>query len=168
VARDRVTGERVHGVERRRGVARPAAQPRAHRNALRQLDRHTELPVRRIEDDPRRPHRQVVLHGTEVGPLHGQRDAAAVRGPAHDQLVGQLEQRERGLDLVVPGRRFPRQDAEQQVELRVGRDTDALGGRRHGRQSSASAAARSSARCRRMRDSEYSPSRVMGTNVVRW
>src|SRR2546426_7544044 len=33
-------------------------------------------------------------------------------------LFRSLEQRERGFDLVVPGRRFPRQDAEQQVELR--------------------------------------------------
>ena len=111
MTRDRVAREGVDGVQRRRGVARAAAQARAHRNALRQLDRDTELLARRGEHSPGGAHRQVVVDGTEIGPPpHGERHAPPVRGPGHDQFVGQLEQRERRLDLVISGRRLPRQD----------------------------------------------------------
>src|SRR3989442_1309235 len=74
---------------------------------------------------PRRP---------EAGPVHGERAAppAPPAPPAgrarHHQVVRQLEQGERRLDLVIPRRPFARENAQQQIELGVRGDADPIRG----------------------------------------
>ena len=74
VARDGIVRERVHRMQRSRRVARTPTQPRAHRDPLGQLERHTELVSRGLEDRARPPHRQVFLGRSQVGALYREGD----------------------------------------------------------------------------------------------
>ncbi len=101
--------------------------------------------------------------------MNGQRD---VSGGARDhELVRELEQREGGLDLVKPGRRFPGENAQEEIHLGVRHDPHGV---RQGPAPSPLAAGsagptrRRSLKCSRMVARDLRPSRVIGSNVDTW
>ena len=103
------------------------------------------------------------------GPRSGPRD---VSGGARDhELVRELEQREGGLDLVKPGRRFPGENAQEEIHLGVRHDPHGV---RQGPAPSPLAAGsagptrRRSLKCSRMVARDLRPSSVIGSNVDTW
>jgi hypothetical protein len=153
------TGESVRRMQRGGGVARPAAQPGAHGDPLGQREMNTEAAARRTEHGVGGAHRQVVGRGTEVGPVHRE---CHTGGRARDfDGIGEIEQREGGLDLVVAAR-LAGQHPQEQVDLGVRRDVHAVW-RGH---ASVAGRARSSRRPMCARDSATRPSTVIGTKVV--
>ena len=113
-------------MKRGRRVARAAAQSGAHGDPFGELDRHAERAASRFERRTRRAHGKIGLGGAEIRTVHRERDAGL--GTGDHELVRELEQRERRLNLVIapprpPCRRFAREDTQQEVELGVCRDT---------------------------------------------
>src|SRR5438105_12491797 len=98
VSWDRVACERVHGVQCRGAVARAATESGANGDMLSQPDRYSEAVARRVENRARRVHRKVLIVRSEIGSVDLQLYACI--SPANLQLVGELEQRERRLDLM--------------------------------------------------------------------
>ena len=70
-------------------------------------------------------HRQVLLGVPEIGRPGLDLDRDAARCAPHHQFVGQLEQHERSLDLVVAAR-FARENPQEQVDFGVRGDAHAL------------------------------------------
>src|SRR4029077_17016443 len=105
------------------------------------------------------PDREVLVDRAEVRPYDLEGNTGIC--PVHHKLVSQLEQRERGLDLMKPGRP-PRQNAEKQVDLGVGHHAQ------RGHDRSCCAAWRTSRSRKCSRESDQNPSSVIGMNVVTW
>ena len=101
VARHSVAGQGVHRMQRGGPVARPPAESRPHRNALRQRDRDAKPVARCIEHHARGAYRQVLVSRPESRSFHLECDAG-VRAP-QDELVRHFQQRERGFDLMKAG-----------------------------------------------------------------
>ncbi len=164
----RVLCQRVDGVQHRGGITRAAAQAGAHGDALHERDRHTKFLAGRREHGPGGAHRKVLFFRAEVRSVDRQRDPG--RGTRHHNLVRELEQRERGLDLMVAVA-LARQNAQEQVELRVRGNAQSVrrgGGRAHEGDSGVAAALRKSLRCSCARDSASKPRRVIGIKLVMW
>ena len=104
-------------------------------------------------------HREILLRRTRVRASHLDRDAAAL-APLRAQLVGQVHEAEDRLHSMEPVH-FPRQDPEEQVELRVRRHPD--GGRRHG-----PGVPRRSLSATGVRARDQAPASVIGMNVAPW
>jgi hypothetical protein len=143
-------------------VARPAAQPGARRDALGQLDPDAEPLPRHGQRGARGPHREVVVGRSQVGPVERKLDTA--RRARDHQVVRQIEELKRGFELMKAAV-LPREDAQEQVHLRMRGDAHAVG--RHARAPAAGGAA-SWPRRSPARESEYNPSSVIGTNVDAW
>ncbi len=95
---DRVARERIHGVQRRGAVARPATESGPNRNTLGQGDRHSESVTRRVEHGSRRTHRKIFVGRPQIRSVDRERHARV--STTEVQLVRELEQRERRFDLM--------------------------------------------------------------------
>ena len=154
---DRVARERIHGVQRRCAVARPATESGPNRNTLGERDRHSEAVAGRVEHGSRRAHRKIFVGRPQIRSADLERHA---RGSTTDvQLVRELEQRERRFDLMKTCC-LPSENAQKEIDLRMCRDANGI------RHVVSGAALRSrSPRCRR--ESDQRPSKVIGRKVVR-
>jgi hypothetical protein len=155
---DGMSGECVGGDKCRRRVARTAAQPGAHGDALGDPQVHAEPVARGIEDEARRPNRKVVGRRPEIG-CRACVERHARLGRSHGlDLVGQTYAAEQRLDAVEPVG-LPCEDAEEQVHL----------GRRRDRDRGAHADDASLRRSRRLSEvvsSDQPPSSTIGMKVV--
>ena len=160
VARHRVAGKIVHGVQGGGGIARAAPQPRPHRNVLGECDDDPEPVSCRFEDHPRGAHGEIFFAWAEVRSVDLERHARV--DPPHDELIRELQQREGSFDLVETGG-LARQDPEKEVDLGVCCDPHCGA---HTVPALAAVLSSRSRMCRRV--SDHSPSKVIGRNVVRW
>src|SRR6266849_862503 len=157
MAWDRVARERIHRMQRRGAVTRAATESGPNGNTLGERDRYSEPVARRVEHGSRRSHGKIFIGRPEIRSVDLERYAGV--GATDVQLVGELEQRKRGFDLMKSCC-LPSENPEKEVDLRIRRDANGI------RHVACGAALRSrSPRCRR--ESDQRPSKVIGRNVVR-